>query len=123
VSVGIEVQWCGSVSVVAEFSGVHDKRFIVWYVELPVERVSAVTAGCVTFVTIVILLGCQSVNYTSFQRWGTRDRSRSKSEGSSRSSRCENLSKKEKKKKKRSEKLQTESRNVKKGKKDKKKKK
>jgi hypothetical protein len=92
----------------------------VWYVELPVERVVAVTPGSVMFGTIIVLLGCQSVNYTSFQRWGTRDRSRSNSRGSSRSSR-ENLSKREKKKKKkkRSEKSQTESPNIKKWKKDK----
>jgi hypothetical protein len=48
VCVGIDAQlWC-SVSVVAEFPGSMIRE--VWYLELPVERVSAVTAGCVTLV-------------------------------------------------------------------------
>jgi hypothetical protein len=52
VSVGIDAQWCGSVTVVAEFLGSIIRG--VWYLELPVERVSAVTAGCVTFGMIIV---------------------------------------------------------------------
>ena len=36
-----------SVTIVAEFPGCMIKRCIVWYLELSVEKVSAVTAGCV----------------------------------------------------------------------------
>lgn len=35
----------------------------MWYLELSVEKVSAVTAGCVdVWYDICVLLGCQSVN-------------------------------------------------------------
>jgi hypothetical protein len=52
VSVGIDAQLYGSVIVAAEFPGsvIRD----VWYLELPVERVSAVTAGCVTFGMVIL---------------------------------------------------------------------
>jgi hypothetical protein len=51
VSVGTDAQWCGSV-VVAQFPGSMIRD--VWYLELPVERVSAVTAGCVMFGMIIV---------------------------------------------------------------------
>jgi hypothetical protein len=47
VPVGIEAQVFSSVAIVAEFRGCMIKRCIVWYLELSVEKVSAVTAGCV----------------------------------------------------------------------------
>jgi len=52
VSLGIDAQLCSSVTVVFEFPGSMIRD--VWYLELPVERVSAVTAGCVMFGMIIV---------------------------------------------------------------------
>ena len=52
VSLGIDAQLCGCVTVVAKSPGSMIRD--VWYLELPVERVSAVTAGCVMFGMIIV---------------------------------------------------------------------
>jgi hypothetical protein len=53
VSIGIDAQRCGSFTGVAEFPGSMIRD--VWYLELPVERISAVAVGCVIFVMIIVL--------------------------------------------------------------------
>jgi hypothetical protein len=59
VSVGIYCQWCGSVTVVAEFPGSMIRD--VWYLELPVDSKCSYSRVCDIWYDNCILLRCQSL--------------------------------------------------------------